>query len=158
MADSRRLRILEALKARVSAIKVSDGFNTDAGLRVYLGELPVLTPDDPEAVIAVIPKEDIVGSALNNIPITWPIDIVVLVRPEITEPWVLVENALADIKKAVELEDRTLNGLLIGGRDNPGGLVRGTTETFPRQTGAEVVGVSITYACPYAEAFGYPED
>jgi len=157
MADSRRLRILNALKSRIEAIEVSNGFNTDAGQRVYLGELPELGPNDPEAVIAIIPREDIVGAALNNIPIQWPIDIVVLVQPDIAAPWIVVENALADIKKAVELEDRTLGDLLIGGRDNPGGLVRGTTEVFPRPTGAEVSGASITYMAPFAEAWGFPE-
>lgn len=158
MADSRRLRIIDALKARVEAIETVNGFNTNAGQRVYLGELPELGPDDPEAVIAIIPREDIVPDALNNIPIKWPIDIFVLVSPDIAAPWIVTENALADIKKAVELEDRSLGGLLMGGRDNPGGLVRGTTETFPRQTGAEVVGASITYMAPYAEAWGFPED
>lgn len=157
MGDSRRLRILEALKGRLEAITVGNGFHSDAGARLYFGELPKLGPHDPPAVLAMIPKEDVVGAALNNIPITLPVDIFALLKPDVDEPWVTVEELLADIKTAVELEDRTLGGLLTGGRDNPGGLVRGTTEVFPRQSGAEVVGASITYGCPYAEAWGFPE-
>jgi len=68
-----------------------------------------------------------------------------------------VEDALADIKEAVEVEDRSLGGLLIGGRNNPEGLQRGTTEPFERRSGSEVVGALITYACRYAEAWGQPE-
>lgn len=157
MAASRRQRILEALKTRVEAIRVEDGFETDLGLHVLFGELPAFGPDDPAQVLAILPREDQVGDALNNIPILLPVDIAVLVAPGVTAPWVLVEAGLRDVKTAIELEDRGLGGLLVGGRNNPGGVKRGTTETFPRTSGSQVAGASITYVCPYVEAFGHPD-
>lgn len=154
---SRRQRILEAFKARLEAIRIEDGFETDLGLQVLMGELPAFGPDDPTQVLAIIPREDQVAGALNKIPIKLPIDVAVLVAPDISEAWKLIEAGLRDVKRAVELEDRTLGGLLIGGRDNPGGLIRGTTETFPRQSGSMVSGASITYVAPYTEVFGDPD-
>ncbi len=157
MATSRRQRILEALKARVERITIANGFQTDLGKNVLLGELPTFGPDDPKQVLAILPREDQVGDHLSNIPIMLPVDIAALVAPEIHHAGTIVEQALSDIKKAVELEDRSLGGLLTGGRNNVAGLVRGTTEPFDRRSGSDVVGVLITYGCKYAEAWGDPE-
>jgi hypothetical protein len=157
MADSRRKRILDAFKARIEVIRVEDGFETDLGLNVLMWELPAFGPDDPKQVVAIIPREDQVSAALNNIPIDLPVDVAVLVAPDVTNPGALIEAGLADVKKAVELEDRTLGGLLRGGRNNPGGIVRGTTEPYPRVGGSQVTGASITYVLPYVEAYGYPD-
>lgn len=157
MAGSRRQRILDAFKARVEAIRIEDGFETDLGLNVLMWELPAFGPDDPKQVLAIIPREDQVAAALSNIPIDLPVDVAVLVSPELANPGALIEAALRDVKKAVELEDRTLGGLLRGGRNNPGGIVRGTTEPYPRQSGSQVAGASITYVLPYVEAYGDPD-
>lgn len=158
MADSRRLQIIEALKARVEQITTANGFNTDAGEHVFVNELPTFGKDDPPVAIVMLVREDHIGDLqLGNIPLILPIDFVALAAPTLDEPWKAVEQVLADIKTAIELEDRSLGGLLTGGRNNPEGLMRGTTEPFYRQNGSEVAGTLITYAATYAEAWSAPE-
>lgn len=157
MAASRRQRILEALKARLETIQLADGFQTNLGLHVLLGEVPVFGPDDPQQVLAILPQEDQVGEHLSNIPILLPVNIAVIVAPDRDAPWAIVEAALSDIKKAVEVGDRSLGGLLQGGRNNPDGLQRGTTEALERRSGSDAVGALITYGCRYIEAWGDPE-
>jgi hypothetical protein len=154
---TKRQRILEALQERLEVITIENGYETDLGLHILLGELPTFGPDDPKQVIAILPREDQPSAALNKIPIRWPIDIAVLLSPDLSAPWRLVEAGLGDVKKAVELEERTLGGLLTGGQNNPGGLMRGSTETYPRTSGSEMVGALITYVMPYVEVFGSPE-
>ncbi len=157
---SRRERILDALKCRLEGITQNDGYRTNLGHKVLLGEMPRFGPDDPEQVIAILPKEDqIVGEwQEGKVPITWPIDIAVLLKPDLSRPWAIVEAGLVDVKRAIEgPTDRTLGGLLKGGKNNPGGLMRGTTEAFPRHSGSDVVGALVTYACPFWETWGDPE-
>jgi len=158
MALSRRQRILEALQARVEVIRVENGFQTDLGKTVQLGVLPTFGPDDPPQVLAILPGEDVIGDLqLGKVPIMLPVNFAVLVKPDVSEPWVIVEQGLSDIKKAVELEDRSLGGLLSPGRNNAEGLVRGSTETMERRSGSEVVGALITYGAKYSESWGLPE-
>lgn len=157
MADSIRERILAAFKERLEAIEEPE-FRTNLGRKVLLGELPRFGPDDPKQVIAILPREDQIGEFQSGkIPIVWPIDIAVLVAPDVARPWAIVEAGLVDVKVAMESGDPMLDGLLKGGKNNPGGLLRGSTETFPRQSGSEVVGALITYAAPYWETWGDPE-
>jgi len=153
--SSRRQRILEVMKGRLETIQVVDGFQTDAGQHVLLGELPEFGPADPAQAIALIPGEDVVNPHLSNIPIEWPLNICALVPARVRESWKDIEAMLADIKQAVELEDRLLGGLLVEGRSRLG-LFRGTTETLERRSGSEFVGAVITYVAPYVEAWGHP--
>lgn len=158
MADPRRLRIIEALKARAERITVANGFRTNAGQQVLLNELPAFGPDDAEIAIVMLVQEDqISDKQVGKISIVLPVDFVALVKPDVEEPWVIAEQVLADIKEAVELEDRSLGGLLSGGLNNPEGLMRGTTEVYPRQTGSEVAGLLVSYGCHYRESWGRPE-
>jgi hypothetical protein len=89
----------------------------------------------------------------------WPIDIGIMLRPDLDSPWTIVEAGLMDVKRAIEdLDaDRSYGNLLRGGRGNPVGPVRGTTECYPRHSRSEVVGAVITYGFPYNESYGAPE-
>lgn len=156
--ESRRQLILEALRTRAAEIEIANGFQTDVGKRLYFGEVPNLGPHDSNQALAIIPMEDQIGELqLGNLSILLPVNFVALAKPTLSEPWVIVEQVIADIKKAIELEDRTLGGLLTGGRNNPEGLIRGTTEVAVRQSGSDAVGAMVTYVCHYAEAWGHPE-
>lgn len=157
-ATSRRERILEAAVARLSVIRRSNGYRTDLGDTILVGELPEFGDDDPKQVLAVLPKEDqIQAQQVGKLSITWPIDIAVLVDQRLEEPWRIVEAGLMDIKRAYELADRSLGGLLDGGTNNPEGLLRGTTETYPRKSGSEIIGALITYGHHFRETWGRPE-
>lgn len=158
VTKSRRERILDALRERLEGISIDDGYRTNLGLIVKTGEVPRFGPDDPKQALAILPKEDQPGDLqTGKIPIVWPIDIAILVSPDLSQPWAIVEAGLVDVKRAIEGQDLTLGGLLKGGMNNPGGLMRGSTETFNRHSGSETVGALITYAAPYWETWGDPE-
>lgn len=154
---TRRQQILEALRTRAEAISVGNGFDTNAGATLFLGVIPSLGEGDPGAALAMIPRTDIIDvNSTDKMPIELPVDFIAIAKPSLDEPWVAIEQLLGDVKKAIELDDRTLGGLLRGGR-NKSGMYRGTTDTLERRSGEEMVGALITYVCPYSECWGEPD-
>lgn len=152
MADpSRRQLILEALLARVEAISIDGGFQTDVGKNVFLGAAPALGPNDPDTAVALVVGDDSAGYQGEQVVVELPIDIVALAKADLEEPWLAVEAVLSDIKRAVELEDRTLGKLVMRQ------IRRGSTRTLARETGSDIVGASIRYTAPHAEVWGHPE-
>jgi hypothetical protein len=147
-APSRRQLILEAFVTRLEAITVDNGFQTDVGLNVFFGVAPDLGPDDPNEAVALVVGDDAAGYQGEHIVIELPVDVVALAKATLEEPWVAVEAVLSDIKKAVELEDRTLGQLVMRQ------IRRGSTRTLPRETGSQIVGASIRYLAPHAEVWG----
>ena len=79
-----------------------------------------------------------------------PVGIAVLAKADLDEPWLAVEQTLGEVKRAVELEDRSLGHLL----KQP--LERAGTQTLEREPGSETVGLITTYLCFYAEPWGEP--
>lgn len=153
---SKRQAILEVLYARALRIRRQNEFQTNLGETLLLGTLPAFGPDDPKAVLALLPQEDQIVGGLQQIGIVLPVNFAVILSPKCQDPWRLVEAGLSDIKKAMELPDRSLGGLLAGGNNNTEGLLRGTTEVWPGVSGLEAVGAVITYAAKYNEGWGYP--
>lgn len=157
MIISRRQLILREVKRRLQAITVANGFNTDAGLSVRMGFIPMLGPDDVRQVIAIIPREDqVIPSGGLSLSLRLPIDIHALVDAAEQEPWESVELMLTDLKRAMELPDLSLGGMVHGG-NNIHGLHRGTTEVFERRSGTDPIGAVVTYVAPYAEVWGNPQ-
>lgn len=150
MADSKRQQIIQAFVTRLGAIEARDGFNTDAGLTVYVNERPTFGPDDPCEAIALVVGDDEVGYHGEHLWVRLPIEIHALATAEMAEPWKTIERVLADIKKAVELSDRTLGGLV------PRMIERESTVTLEREEGSTSVGVAVTYVAPYKELWGTP--
>jgi hypothetical protein len=147
---TRRQRILAAMLERVEQIRTENGFNTEVGWKVFLGETPILGPSDPEAALAIVIREDAVLFQAENLRIDLFLEFQALARADINHPWVMVEQVLADIKRAIELPDRTLGRLV------PNRITRGSVRTLPREPGSTVVGVGVTYTAPYLEAWGNP--
>lgn len=151
-ALSKRQRILEAFRTRLEAIRLDDSearFFTDVGWCVYLQEFPELGPEDPDAAVAIVLPEDEVPAQMVNVVTRLPIEIHALAKVgDASRPWETVEAVLADIRRAIELEDRTLGGLL---RDQ---MRRGPTKATEREPGSTTVGASITYPVLYVEGWG----
>ena len=147
---SARLGIIAAFKTRLEAIRADDGFNTDAGLAVVAGEVPTLGPDDPDVAIAVLVGDDEPKAQGNALFIRLPIELAAVAKATLDAPWVAVEAVLEDIKRAMELQDRTLGGLAVSN------IERGSTRTLPRESGSTTVGAAMTYFCSYKEAWGNP--
>lgn len=158
-ADPRRLRIIEWAQARVETITRANGYRTDLGKQVVLGVVPTLGPDDPGPVLAVLPQEDQIGKQqVRKLSVHLPINFAVLQFADPKKPWRTVELGIADVKTAIEsaYEDADLKQLVQGGDGNPNGILRGTTEPYPRTSGSEICGSLITYAFHYFETLGMP--
>lgn len=153
---STRQRILEVVKARLEAIvegqPSADGvvFATSAGELVFMNETPALGPDDPDIAIAVVVGDDAPNRTGEHVSLELPLELQAIAKADLEEPWAAAEMVLADIKRAMELRDRTLEGLV-----RPR-MERGVTRTLEREPGTPVVGVGIAYLCPYIEQWGAP--
>lgn len=82
--------------------------------------------------------------------IAWPISIQAVAKADLENVWLTIEAVVSDIKKAVELSDRTLGGLV------EQHLQRGSTRTLPREPGTTTIGASVLYVANYSETWGAP--
>lgn len=150
--QSRREQIIAAMVARAQAIRRYSGFNTDAGATLIVGERIKLSAGDPDSALQLI-----VGDSLRA---TWmagkvmyrlPFQFTALASAGREESWRDAERLLQDVKRAIELEDTRLGGLL----DHPG-LERSPEAVLEREPGATDVGIEITYFAPLQETWGHP--
>jgi hypothetical protein len=146
---SRRESILTTLKARLADVQRTNDFQTDIGLCLFVNEIPELGPDDPrESVCLLMGGEQLRGN--------WPavlveaeIYVLVLVDATLTDGWVVLEQAIADVKQAIELDDdRRLSGLL----HSP--IERGAIETATREPGTSAMAATVPYTVRYKETWG----
>lgn len=149
MAETKRALILAALLALVREITVANGYTTDAGDAVFLGEVPQLGESDPPVAIALVVEDDDPNDQ-GHIFIGLPISVQAIAKADLDAPWLAVEAVLGDVKLAVEQADRTLGGLL------KGRMARSTTRSLPREPGSTTVGAAVTYRCDYVEVWGNP--
>lgn len=143
--QSKRLRVQLAIQARLT-----DAMPT---VNVYLGELPQLDGDNlPDRAIAIVIGDTLPTVQQGDLMIEeeLPVEIQGAARADLDEPWWSVEDLIADIKRAVELEDRRLSNLL------KYDMKRGGTRTVPRQEGSAFVGAGVMYLCPIQELWGTP--
>lgn len=146
----KRQAILEALRDRLEAITTANGFRTNAGQTVCLGETPALGPDDATVAIAIVVGDDEPRFQGEHVFVSLPIGVQALAQADLDDPYLAIEAVLGDIKEAVELEDRTLGGLV------PRSIDRGSTRTLEREPGSTTVGVELEYSAPYTEVWGAP--
>ncbi len=150
-----RQAILAEVISRLGTIAIANGYQTDAGLMLFVGELPLLGPDDPPAAIAVIVRDELAadlsgyGEAPDGITVSvLPIECQAVAKADLEQPWVLVEAVISDIKQAIETSDRSLGGILV----LP--LKRGRTRAFGREPGSTIVGAAVPYLATFAEQWG----
>lgn len=147
---TRRAVILERIGRLAARITKANGFDTDAGLAVYIGIAPELGDKDPDYAIAIVPREELheeQGRITNGLPI----EVQAIGKATATDAWIGVELLLGDIKAGIEdPNDRTLGAVL------KGTMKRVTTRTLERQPGSTTIGVGIVYACPYVDEWGNP--
>lgn len=151
-AASARKQILETVLSRLAAITRANGYETDAGQSVIVGEIAI-GPDDVDAAIAVVPGETgpLSQRQLSKAAETLPIQIAALARvldwQDYARAWMRAEDVLSDIKAAVEQADRTLGGLAID-------ITRGPVQTLERGEGQTTIGCAVTYEVTLATAWG----
>lgn len=154
MASLRQALLEQLYRARLQAIQIADGYATDAGSHVFLGEAPIFGTDDPPAAIAIVVGDDELLKAQGKaIFIRLPVEIQCLAtveRERLSEPWAVIEEMLGDVKKAMEQDDELLHG------NDKRTLARGVTRVLPREPGTTSVGAGITYTLGYQELWGQP--
>jgi hypothetical protein len=167
---SRREGAILALRDRLSKITIANGYSCDAGKVIWLGEIVVLGADDPDAQLGLIigdDSQDDGDTPATSLDCTFPVEVEGIVRvlpsaasanggpldpaAPLEPPVVAVERLIADIKRAVELEDRSLEGWA-----TPTGLQRGPTRTIAREAGSEFAGCSVEYRITVEEHWGRP--
>lgn len=150
-ALSLRQQILSAIVTRLAVITSADGsFFTDAGATLFAGEAPQLGPDDPAHAIAVLLVDDDPRPAGPGVLVTGSVEVHAVANPTLDDPWTVIEQLLADIKRAIELPDRRLGGLLNAD------MVRGAARPLPRQEGSLTVGAALSYQLQWKEGWGAP--
>jgi len=145
---SRRQQILEAFRDRLLAVTTDDDFERRPTL--FLGETPPLGPDDPDTAIAIVVQDTEPQYQGVNVFESLPIEIQAIAKADLDQPWLAAEDILGRCIAAIELEDRTLGGLVTRKIDV------GPTRTLPREEGSTTVGIAITYVAPYARQWGVP--
>jgi hypothetical protein len=148
---SARKDALTELRTRLEGITVVNGFTTNAGQQLFIGERPVLGPDDPAAsIVMVVGTDQPAPNQGENVVYILPVKVQLLVRADVATPWDVIEDVIADVKKAVET-DHDLAGTTVRR-----GLERGPTEALDRESGSEFVGVTMEYKLTMAEKWGTP--
>lgn len=154
--NSKRIGALTELRRRLERITRANDFATDAGQTVFLGEAPGLGHHDPEVAIAVV-----VGDSTEaHRGMSDVIESVVVVSLQAfarsapahkVDPFLAAEDVVADIKRAVELEDRSLEGWCLST-----GMSRGAVRPARRMEGSEYVGAAVDYVLTFEERWGHP--
>lgn len=144
-----RRQIIEAVRDRLQAIRPDDGYETDAGARVFVGVEPELGPDDPINAIVIVVGDSVPqmqnGAGLVQEPL--PLEIQALTRTDVEDPLLASETLLHDCQRAIE-GDLTLGGLV------KSKLRLGPTRVVPREPGMTTVGVSVTYTAGWLRQLG----
>lgn len=143
-------QIVEALKARLQAIRVADGFHTDAGLHVYLGR-EIDEEVDLLPCIVVWPGQPAPGvgaQAPGLVPRTLPLIIEGIVQRDGDDPLVDIIQIARDIKRAIYLlDDRRL---VPADCDD---LVLGEDGYVIAESGRHVASAEVSISIPYYERF-----
>ena len=151
---SRRLYILEALAQKLEQITLTNGFNTDAGLKVELGQDLDLGESDPDAAIAIVPGAERFSSSQTKLYSEWPIAIRAVVKADLDQPWLTAEQIIADIERAVEVGDRTFGDLVNWNGDH--GLILDSIASFERAPGSSVIGMEALFIAKLQRSWGDP--
>ena len=165
MSNSRRYELVAALRTRLAYITIDHGYRTDAGEHIFMGEAPRFGPDDPPAALAIS-----VGATSNEqtsgsfITYDLTIEIQAQVPVDLAEPLLAMEDMIADIRTAVEVEghnpapntgdasvDRSMDALA-----TPKGFRRGSTRPLMRPDGSGYAGMSCEYVASFQEKWGEP--
>ena len=146
----RRQEILTVLRDRLETIAIAAGYQTDAGENVFLGELPALGEDDPDVALAIVVGDEVPQYQGEQLFVRLPFELHTIAKADLDEPWLTVEQLIADVKRAIEQPDRTLGGLVRRM------IEREAVRTVPREPGSTTVGAMVVYVAPYLEAWGDP--
>lgn len=154
MADTIALQILKAIETRLLAIRVADGYNTDAGTNVYLG-IRTPNPDELDRGPAILvyelqdqPSDDVTICLDTFVLLEIGIEIVSRFEPDM--PAEALNRMWQDVARAVfKKSDTTLGGIAQT-------VSRGAREFRYPEDGGETVAVRQRVEVRYLEPYGDP--
>lgn len=160
---SKRSAALLDLRSRLAWITVENGYSSDIGKQITMGEVYVLGEDDPKTGLAIMVGDDSSESSGQRTESEVPVEVACYIPVGTDDPVLVIEDMIEDIKRAVEIEptpdnDRALgtitDGVLYG--TLPMGVSRGQIRAIPREPGSPIVGASVTYLLQFQEDWGQP--
>lgn len=161
LATSKRQAAINDLVTRLGFIQTAKGYNTDAGLSIFLGEWPRFGPDDPDSALGIAVGDDSSETIGGLVRSRVPIEVWAFVPAGTSSPLVAIEAIIADIKEAVEIESnpsrtRALGDMVEGQPHGttPKGLERGVTRALRREEGTQVVGAAVEYIATFEDQWG----
>lgn len=151
MSDPLSQQIIDALIERLSRVRTSNGFRTDAGEVVRHGRLKTDSGKLHLAIFGAAAKET-EDPGRNRISVAFQVEIAASAPPpESDEAGRYVELVIADIQEAVEVEKgRTLGGIATGLTP------LGRAKLAPIE-GSKNQFTSLTYMVSYHRLYGSPD-
>jgi hypothetical protein len=138
---------LQAIIARLQAILISGGYNTDAGNQVYAG-VRFFQDDETFPILTVFTGDEVVEKLTYN---SYRSERTVVIEGYVQDaatPTVSLEQLIEDVQQAMEQPDISLGGL-IEVLD-----YTGIEEIDPPEAGSDVAGVRITYLITFQRQYG----
>jgi hypothetical protein len=152
---SKRADAFTELLARLARIRTANGFETDAGQLVFFCEDRVLSEVDGAALHLKADGDQPSWSGERAI-VSVPVMIEANVRADLDEPWVALEAAIADIKRAIENDLDGNRDHSLSGKASKNSLQRGTTVGVNREPGSTHIAAQVSYTFQLGESWGAP--
>lgn len=153
MTEPKLQRILAAIETRLVAVKIGGGYYTDAGQQIVRGRHSLDYTCLPGFAIYFDGRSP-VEPTKANLRSEASIVIEGIAEFGADHPEDIACRLAADIQKAIESTDRTLDGLLL--TDAAGGLNWQSDEFIYPDNSDNLVGVRVTYAVPHIRRPGDP--
>ncbi len=151
MSSPKLYKIIDAIAKRLEVIFQEDGFYTNMGLSVIRTQRAPQADEMP-CCIVYLGERSAESQQCDRTRCTMLINVIGYAE-RLPDAEQLGMQIMADIQRAVELEDTTLGGLLRG----QFGLGFESEEIFVPEVGANVVGARVTYSAPNVRIYGDPE-
>lgn len=153
MSSPKLLRILQTVAARLQSITQLSGYYSDVGYNVRLDRHEPHDSDLP-CVLVFLGERVREDHRADAAKCQQTLTVAAYVQADDRASEEVAVQLLADIQRAVELEDATLGGLLQGTQY---GLSWAGDEILQPSQGENVVGAQATYAMPHIRKTGDPE-
>lgn len=162
LQPSKRQAAIAELVRRLEFITKANGYNTDAGEHIFLGEAPAFGEGDPPEALAILIDDDSPQTNGGVVRTRTPIEIWAVVPAGFEDPLLAIEAIITDIKEAVEIEadgsiDRFLGTVTEAGQPYgtlPRGIERGVVQAVKRDPGGTYVRAAVEYVAYFEETWG----
>jgi len=151
MPASKLIRIVDAVAARLAAITIANGYNTNIGRAVLRDRLEPGLEEMP-CVLVVLGERSAAETKTEAARVDMLITVLAYEQRD-NDSEAQGADLLADIQRAVETGDMTLGGLV---RDQYGLTWQGD-EIFMPEAGQNAVGARVVYSAPHVRKLGDPE-